>query len=1333
MNNFKHLIASVAIFMISAIQPLLYGQSNAKDYTINFKSQQFLPEKNLTVFQQRATSVTKASLNGNYHVLIQFQSKLQLKDLQELKKNNIILGDYLGNNAYLATLPVSIDEQQLTSLNTRAVSVIPASAKLSTGIRSGEIPQWVNQKNGQVSLNVLISKAANLKDAINRIQQDGGTVTSQAHSKYGLLQISADYNNINAIAENGFVKSVEFIEAPLEHLNHKGPQSTRSSVETRLNGHNGEGIVVGVGDGGLVGHADLDGTILYQPSGPAYSWGDHPHHIAGTIAGKGTIDPWYSGVAPDAKLVVDYTSNIVYNSSSYHDNYGMSITNNSYGPGTFLCHTAGEYNSNSFWLDENSLERDKVLHIFAAGNSGDTDCSPFPYGYATVLRSYASSKNPLVIGAIKHRGHETVFSSVGPVKDGRIKPEVVASGLGVMSTGRSNNYIAYMGTSMATSTTSGAAAIISEVYKDKNGTLPDSDVLKAIIMNSAEDGGIEGPDYKYGFGMMNVNRAAELIRNDNFLTGTIDQGEAKQEFINVPANAHQVKIMVYWHDDPKPGLVTKALVNDLDLEVTNNNGTTFLPYVLDHTPANVTNPAVRKVDTLNNVEQVVLTSSEITQQIAITIKGTDVPFGTRKYVLVYDIVMPEVQMTYPAGGESMVPDDRIEIIRWSSFGVNSEDVTLELSLDNGNSWNNLALSADNKAYKYYNWAIPANYRSDAARFRISNTVTGKSHMNPIPFTLIPKAKNMTIASNCSGKVKLVWEGAENIAKYEVFRKDTIMELIGVTSGNAFLISGLTDGDEEWFTIQAVTEQGTKGNRIGAINVIVNGTSCTPGVDVGISGMLNPLKSGRRLTASTLNNQFVEIEISNYGTNTATNFPVSYQVNNQPPVTELFTGSLASGASTTFTFNETISNITAGTQQIRVWTALANDVLAANDSPAPIELTEFPNEYLAASSFPLSFNFDNMTESVAREDELGFAGIGCLDVTTNDLGGRIKINAGLGYNTSGSQNSVTLDAQNLINSPTATNELMFTFNLANYDSSWDGLFLEFDYMTHYLFPNSKNKVYVRASDTDLWVELYNIEDGQLANGQMKTVEPINILDALGFSTIVKGKLTSSLQVKFVQDGAEESNDAYGDGGYTIDKVRMNIGTTLPVELVDFNAEKIDFDAMLTWETATEFNNSHFNIQVATETVKGQVTDFKTIGKLDGAGTTLVAQAYRFLDEETAKAGNRYYRLEQVDFDGATSYSPTKVLNFSEHVIEMAVYPNPVSDRLTVQLDAPSNGTLDVVITDVTGKLLESLSFEVELGLNNNTIELDDRYTGGVYFVNTNMDGFITNQKIIKSSN
>jgi len=327
----------------------------------------------------------------------------------------------------------------------------------------------------------------------------------------------------------------------------------------------------------------------------------------------------------------------------------------------------------------------------------------------------------------------------------------------------------------------------------------------------------------------------------------------------------------------------------------------------------------------------------------------------------------------------------------------------------------------------------------------------------------------------------------------------------------------------------------------------------------------------------------------------------------------------------------------------------------------------------------------------------------------------------------------LDAQNLVHAPEAVNELILTFNVADYDANWDGLFLSFDYMTHYLTADSENKVSVRGSDMDPWITLYNIEDNQLSNGTYKKVEPLDILDALGFGPQNKVKLTTSLQVKFTQKGADESFDAMGDGGYSIDNIQLSSGAVLPVELISFYAEKEGEDALLTWETATELNNSHFNVQVATETVQGEITAFRTIGELQGAGTTSIPQAYRFTDNELGKVGNRYYRLEQVDYDGKIDYSKTRVLRFTkQHPTSLSVYPNPVDEVVSIQVNAMEQGPVEIAITDVTGKLLDLYNFDVERGLSLKKIELDNRYTDGVYLINATIDGARTTKKIIKAN-
>ena len=120
----------------------------------------------------------------------------------------------------------------------------------------------------------------------------------------------------------------------------------------------------------------------------------------------------------------------------------------------------------------------------------------------------------------------------------------------------------------------------------------------------------------------------------------------------------------------------------------------------------------------------------------------------------------------------------------------------------------------------------------------------------------------------------------------------------------------------------------------------------------------------------------------------------------------------------------------------------------------------------------------------------------------------------------------------------------------------------------------------------------------------------------------------------------------------------LAAVLPVVMKNFSAAVQDNNIHLTWTTSTEQNNDYFAVQRSTN-----ATDYQTIGRVAGNGTTEIEQQYRFVDERTP-AGVSYYRLAQTDFDGTIHYS--KILSVERRrEVEVDVYPNPVSEVLYYQ--------------------------------------------------------------------
>lgn len=134
--------------------------------------------------------------------------------------------------------------------------------------------------------------------------------------------------------------------------------------------------------------------------------------------------------------------------------------------------------------------------------------------------------------------------------------------------------------------------------------------------------------------------------------------------------------------------------------------------------------------------------------------------------------------------------------------------------------------------------------------------------------------------------------------------------------------------------------------------------------------------------------------------------------------------------------------------------------------------------------------------------------------------------------------------------------------------------------------------------------------------------------------------------------------------------------LPIKLAEISANLAPDGVHIKWETASEINNDHFEIE---RSLNGK--DFAKIGEVDGHGTTTVPHEYSWLDQRPP-GGLLYYRLRQVDFDEVSTYSKViSVSNFADQdQEEFSIYPVPVRDKLFL------SGKYDVRIMDVLGKVV-----------------------------------------------
>ncbi|UOQ54776.1 Ig-like domain-containing protein [Hymenobacter cellulosivorans] len=138
--------------------------------------------------------------------------------------------------------------------------------------------------------------------------------------------------------------------------------------------------------------------------------------------------------------------------------------------------------------------------------------------------------------------------------------------------------------------------------------------------------------------------------------------------------------------------------------------------------------------------------------------------------------------------------------------------------------------------------------------------------------------------------------------------------------------------------------------------------------------------------------------------------------------------------------------------------------------------------------------------------------------------------------------------------------------------------------------------------------------------------------------------------------------------------------LPVELTAFAARRVgNFDAQLTWRTAQELHNDHFEVERSFDK-----EGFTVVASVAGQGTTTSPTSYTHTDRNAANLGRTvYYRLRQVDEDGSTSYSPVRTVIF-EGPQTLNVYPNPTSGSSTLDLRVLPAGSYQVTLIDATGR-------------------------------------------------
>ncbi|MFK7908001.1 MAG: T9SS type A sorting domain-containing protein [Chitinophagales bacterium] len=180
----------------------------------------------------------------------------------------------------------------------------------------------------------------------------------------------------------------------------------------------------------------------------------------------------------------------------------------------------------------------------------------------------------------------------------------------------------------------------------------------------------------------------------------------------------------------------------------------------------------------------------------------------------------------------------------------------------------------------------------------------------------------------------------------------------------------------------------------------------------------------------------------------------------------------------------------------------------------------------------------------------------------------------------------------------------------------------------------------------------------------------------------------------------------------------------VEWLSFDGEVQATGNFLQWMTASETNNEYFAVE---RSLDGK--NFEVIAVVEAAGESAVPTAYNHLDR-SAPAGTSYYRVTQFDFDGQNDATNVISLVRGEGAFGITnVRPVPAADYIQVSFSAISNGSVELSVYDLTGRVMMQTSVDATTGINNQTIDIS-AYPVGIYMVSLNNGSDVATQRLIK---
>ena len=902
--------------------------------------------------------------NGRYVRYIRTKNLISSPVRAQIAASGIEIIGYVPSNVYLISIPEYYDLQQLD--RTGALSIMPVQPewKIARNLHERPLGNWA-MKGTQVAVNVRVYPHVSLPSAAQLCTQSGWEVIKTG-ANASFLQLLAPEEQLGNIAAQPFVQYMELIPPPAIPEDTRGRSLHRANLlDSDAPGgkkYNGDGVKVLVRDDGIVGpHIDFQGRIHNQTQTRADN-GTHGDGVAGIVTSSGNLDPRNKGMAPGAELyVVDYTSDFQDETLDLFLDENVNITNSSYSNG---CNSG--YTLATEIVDGQMYTYPTLVHVFSAGNANGDDCGSDNYGagseWANITGGHKQGKNSIAVANLNAAGVLDNTSSRGPAYDGRIKPDISANGTAQISNSIDNTYQTFGGTSGAAPGIAGCLAQLTHAYKTlHNGQEPEAAFLKALLINTANDLGNTGPDFKFGWGHVNAARALKSMESEQWAQGLVDHDAVFTQSLTIPAGVRQAKIMLYWQEIPAFEMSPLALVNDLDLTLSDAGANEFLPWKLDATPDPLilNTPAGKGRDSLNNMEQVAI-ENPAPGEYTITVHGAAVPLGPQPFYLTWEFLTDDIQITYPNGSEGFVPGET-ERIHWDAFGV-SDNFVLQYSTDDGSNWQTMTTTA--ATARMYDWAVP-NTISGKARVRIQRGAS--TDVSDEPFSIVPVPKNFAIEKACLDSITLSWMDIQDTLSYEVYMLgNKYMEVVqsSTTHSATFPIDAPQLG--KWLSVRAVTPNGLTGRRALAFYWPGGLLNCPAPNDASV--VVPGAADADTIRACVPVNYIVEAQFKNSGQNIISGASANYRFGNDP-VVSVPLPDIAIGTTLDFAFPQAVVLSANQSFPVKIWVSYLQDNYRYNDTVsydlvcATDPLENYFTQGFNGSSLPQGWQVSNPDQNI----------------------------------------------------------------------------------------------------------------------------------------------------------------------------------------------------------------------------------------------------------------------------------------------------------------------------------------------------------------------------------